>query len=74
MSPTCYLDEYVVVLHQQRVVVDLAKELGRHHFVRAVLDEACDVEKTWREAGKTTGMKKTKSGTGDLKMRWTENF
>lgn len=33
--PLCgaYLDKYVVVLHQQRVVVDLAEELSSHHFV-----------------------------------------
>lgn len=44
-----YLDEDVVVLHQQRVVVDLAKELSRHHFVRAVLNETCDVQVTYQE-------------------------
>ena len=41
-----YLDEDVVVLHQQRVVVDLPQELRRHHLVWAVLDEACHIEVT----------------------------
>lgn len=48
-KPVVYLDEDVVVLHQQRVVVDLAEELSRHHFVRAVLDETCDVQVTYQE-------------------------
>lgn len=30
-------------------MVDLAQELGGHHFVRAVLDETCDVQETCRE-------------------------
>lgn len=31
-------------------MVDLAQELGCHHFVRAVLDETCDVQEACREA------------------------
>lgn len=57
----CYLDENVVVLHQQGVVVDLAQELGCHHFVRAVLDETRDVEETCRE----TQEKRKQSGKQD---------
>lgn len=30
-------------------MVDLAQELGSHHFVRAVLDETCNVQETCRE-------------------------
>lgn len=42
-------------------MVDLAQELGCHHFVRAVLDETCDVQETCREAQaeKATVKKKT---------------
>lgn len=41
-----YLDKYVVVLHQQGVVVDFAEELSSHHFIRTVLDEAGNVQVT----------------------------
>lgn len=42
-------------------MVDLAQELGCHHFVRAVLDETCDVQEACREAQaeKATVKKKT---------------
>lgn len=48
-SCVIYLDKYVVILHQQGVVVDLTEELSGHQFVRTVLDEAGDIEVTCNE-------------------------
>ena len=41
-----YLDKDVVVLHQEGTAVDRPQELGRHQFVRAVLDQTGDVQVT----------------------------
>lgn len=49
-----YLDKYVVVLHQQGVVVDFAEELSRHHFVWTVLDETGNIQVTCRDTQEQT--------------------